>query len=473
MNFTSPTFLFYFLPATILIYFLIPKLRNFILLVASGLFYFWGEGNYLFSIYLWILANFITSKAIYYFRVKYRLKKKVAIFFLAISIIVNLTLLTYFKYFSFILANLSIIGINIHPFDVFLPLAVSFLTFHAISYNFDIYRGSIKPESNIFRLILYFTFFPHLIAGPIIRYHQIYRQFRKRITSSKEIAQGVYRFALGLFKKVVIANTLAVAADDIFAIEPSHLSADQAWLGAILFMLQIYYDFSGYTDMAIGLGMIFGFKFPENFNFPYIALSITEFWRRWHMTLSNWIKDYIYIPMGGSRKGNLRTYFNIFVAFSLTGLWHGANWTFLVWGIFHAFLLIIERLGGGILINWMPRILRHIYVIVALLISWILFRNTDLGQAFEFIKLFFNLYSPDKLVYFGTNHFLDIDLLIVLVVGIVFATPIPVRSIAYLKKHASLITIQLIDSIAFIFLWVLTLIYVAGPTFQSFIYFRF
>lgn len=483
MNFTTPTFLFYFLPATIFIYFLLPKWKNFILLAVSGLFYFWGEGQYLFSIYLWILANFITSKAIYSSSVKYQFKTRLPTFYLILSIIVNLTILIYFKYFSFISANLNIIGLNIKHIDVYLPLAVSFFTFHAISYNIDTFRGIIKPESSFFRLTLYFTFFPHLIAGPIIRYHQIYEQLYKRVFTSSNVANGIYRFTIGLFKKVVIANTLATIVNHIFDIGPSHLSIYQAWLGAICFMLQIFYDFSGYTDMAIGLGAIFGFKFPENFNFPYISLNITEFWRRWHMTLSSWIRDYIYIPLGGNRKGTFRTYLNIFVAFSLTGIWHGANWTFLIWGIFHAFFLILERLRGGILMNWMPRILKHVYAIFILLISWVLFRSTDLNQAFEFIKAMFNISSPDKIIYFGINHFLETDLLIVLLIGIVFATPLPVKTIAYLKSliirksmnfhQTALITIQLIKLAAFIFLWTSVLIYATGPTFQSFIYFRF
>lgn len=483
MNFTTPAFLLYFLPLVTLVYFTVPRFRNFTLILASGLFYFWGEGKYLFSIYLWILANFITAKAIYTANLHYGLKKGLSIFYLVLSVAVNLGILAYFKYFTFIVSNLSILGIDIQLIDIYLPLAVSFFTFHAISYNVDVFRGVIKPESNILRLVLYFTLFPHLIAGPIIRYHQISQQLYKRVIDSDLIAGGIYRFIIGLLKKIIIANTLAGAVDEIFAVGPAHLSTTQAWLGAIGFALQIFYDFSAYTDMAIGLGMIFGFKFPENFNFPYRAFSITDFWHRWHMTLSNWIRDYVYIPLGGSRRGTLRTYSNIFITFSLVGLWHGANWTFFVWGAYHAFFLMLERIRGGILVNWMPIFLRHTYTIFALLISWVFFRSTDLIQALDFIKLMLTGQNSTHLVYFSTNYYFENDVILALLAGMIFATPLPIKTINGLKNFVLIRTVKfqrytltaahIINLVIFICLSILSLIYMTGPTFQSFIYFRF
>lgn len=477
MNFTSPAFLFYFLPFLLIIYLVSPeKIKNTILILASAIFYFWGEGNYLFYLYVWVVINYITSLLI-------DKSQKHSGFYLTLAIFINLGILLYFKYTNFLLSNLNYLGLeNLKELKIYLPLALSFFTFHAISYNIDTYRKVVKPESSLSRMILYFTFFPHLIAGPIIRYHQIKDALFKRDIKSWMISQGILRFVVGLAKKVIIADTLASIVDEIFGIGPMHISLYQAWLGVICFGLQIYYDFSAYTDMAIGLGLIFGFKFPENFNYPYISTSITDFWRRWHMTLSSWVRDYIYIPLGGNRKGVLRTYLNLIIAFSLVGLWHGANWTFLAWGFFHALLMVLERVKEGILINWMPNILKHTYTILSLLVSWVFFRSTNLPEAFEYIKLMFTG-SNNNFIYHSNNFFLGKEALIAIFLGVIFATPLPKRIINYFEnlitkrliksKTGSLIILNFIKLIVFISLFTLSLVYVAGPTYKSFIYFRF
>lgn len=455
MNFTTPVFLIYFFPVVLILYLLLPvKFRNLLLILASCLFYFWGEGNYLFLLYIWIGFNFVISRLIS----KY---KKNSAFFLILAVVGNLGVLVYFKYTGFILESINLKN----DLNIYLPLAISFLTFHAISYNIDIFKKISKPESNFFRLALYFTFFPHLIAGPIIRYHEVSKQLANRIFNWREASEGIYRFVIGLSKKILIANTLAPIADEIFAIGPSHLSLEQAWFGVFCFALQIYYDFSGYTDMAIGLGLVFGFKFPENFNHPYAAKSITEFWRRWHMTLARWFRDYVYIPLGGNRKGQFITYINLTIVFILLGLWHGAALTFAVWGLIQAFFLIVERFRGGLLLNILPRFLRHIYVILAILISWVFFRSDNISEALGFLKLMFSGQGESPLIYYSTNYFLRSDVLIAILFGVIFAMPV------FQKLKVPLFI--LFKPIVFLMLLFLSLVFIAGGSYQSFIYFRF
>lgn len=466
MNFTSPAFLLYFLPFLLIIYLAIPqKFKNVILIVASAVFYFWGEGNYLLYLYVWVVVNYLTSKIIYK-------SKKNSGSYLALAILINLGILLYFKYTNFIIVNLNYLGfINLKELKIHLPLALSFFAFHAISYNIDTYRKVVKPESSLARLTLYFTFFPHLIAGPIIRYHQIKAALLKRSFSSSMMAQGLSRFIIGLAKKVVIANTLAPIVDEIFGIGPGHVSLDQAWLGAVCFGLQIYYDFSGYTDMAIGLGLMFGFKFPENFNYPYISISITEFWKRWHMTLSAWLKDYLYYPLAlkWGRTSKVRLYFCLFITFVLIGLWHGANWTFVVFGAIQGIALIIESIRGGILIRWMPTVIRHGYFLLVMSVSWVFFRSSDLTEAFHFLKLMFKNNNPQD-IYYSTNYFLRSDIIIVIIIGIIFATPIPEKFFRLIRTQTIIKTVNLL---AFVGLFILCLIFIASETYQSFIYFRF
>lgn len=479
MNFTSPAFLFYFLPFLFITYLISPeKIRNIILILASAVFYFWGEGNYLFYLYVWVVINYITSKLIYK-------SQKHSGFYLISAIAINLGVLFYFKYTNFLLSNLNYLGfLNLKELKIYLPLAVSFFTFHALSYNIDTYRKIIIPESSLSRIILYFTLFPHLIAGPIIRYRQIRDQLVKRDFGSSMIAQGILRFIVGLAKKVIIANTLASVTDEIFGIGPQHISFEQAWLGVICFGLQIYYDFSGYTDMAIGLGQMFGFKFPENFNYPYISTSITEFWRRWHITLSSWLRDYLYYPLALRWAGasKIKLYISLFITFVLIGLWHGANWTFVVFGGIQGIALIIESIENGFFINWMPRVIRHVYFLLVIAISWVFFRSTNLSEAYEYIKLMITG-SNNYFIYHSSNYFLRKEVLIAIFLGVIFVTPLPKRVIYYFEdlftkrliksETSALIIFGFIKPIVYISLFILSLVYVAGPTFKSFIYFRF
>lgn len=479
MNFTTPAFLFYFLPFLLIVYLVVPKKnKNIILIFASAIFYFWGEANYLFYLLTWVGINYISSILIYK-------SQKHSGFYLTLAIFINLFILIYFKYTDFLLSNLNYLGfLNLKDLKIYLPLALSFFTFHAISYNIDTYRKIIKPEFSFSRIILYFTFFPHLIAGPIIRYHQIKDQLVERDLNSWMVSQGVLRFIIGLAKKVIIANTLAPVADEIFGIGPTHISFGQAWLGVICFGLQIYYDFSGYTDMAIGLGLMFGFKFPENFNYPYISTSITEFWRRWHITLSSWLKDYLYYPLAlkWARTSKIKLYFSLLITFILIGLWHGANWTFIIFGGIQGVMLIIESIKNGILVNWMPRVVKHSYFLLVIAMSWVFFRSTNLPEAFEYIKLMFTGYNS-HFIYHSSNLFLRKDVLMTIFLGVIFATPIPSILINYFYnliiqkkvkfKTSFLITFNFVKLIVFISLFVLSLIYIAGPTYKSFIYFRF
>ncbi len=470
MNFTSPTFLLYFLPFLLIIYLISPeRFKNIILILASALFYFWGEKQFLLYLYAWVVINYITSFLIYK-------SKKHPGFYLTAAIFINLSILFYFKYTNFLILNLNYLGFTTEQLKIHLPLALSFFTFHAISYNIDTYRKLVKPESSLSRIILYFTFFPHLIAGPIIRYHQIEDQLVKRDVRSWMISQGLFRFFVGLAKKVIIANTLAPIADEIFGIGPMHVSFDQAWLGVLCFGLQIYYDFSGYTDMAIGLGLIFGFKFPENFNYPYISTSITDFWRRWHITLSSWIRDYLFYPLA-LRSGISKTklYISMLATFMLVGLWHGANWTFVAFGAIQGILLILERIRNGVLFKWMPQGVKHAYFLLAISISWVFFRSADLLEGFKFSVLILTNHLTQGAIYYSTNYFLRIDIFIVIIAGIFFATPTPKLIFNSLLKVSlfKFVNIKFLNAVVLTVLFLTCLVFISGESYKSFVYFRF
>ena len=335
MLFSSMTFVFMFLPVVCALYLLCKKeLHNPILLMASILFYAWGEPKFLAIMLLTILLNYLG--AIY---VEKSVNKKLP---LIITIIANLGFLVYFKYFNFILDNINALcHSNIEPLNIIMPIGISFYTFQAVSYVIDVYRGECKAQKDIYKLALYICLFPQLIAGPIVKYHDIENQIDDREVNFDKVTLGVKRFIIGLAKKMLIANTMGAVADKIFMQPADTFSPLTAWVGALSYTMQLYYDFSGYSDMAIGLGLIFGFTFMENFNYPYISKSITEFWRRWHISLSTWFKQYLYIPLGGNRKGKNRTYLNLFIVFLLTGIWHGASWNFVIWGVWNGVFIIL------------------------------------------------------------------------------------------------------------------------------------
>ena len=379
MVFSSTIFLFAFLPCVWLINRYLPRtVSNVFLCVTSLIFYAWGEPVYVILLILLVLMNYLSAK-----NLNQSKRKKTR---LVIGVIVNLSVLFVFKYADFTVGTINLLpGVNIPLPGILLPIGVSFFIFQAMSYLIDVYRGMCAPQRSFFKLLLYVSFFPQLIAGPIIYYHDIERQIEDRHIVSTETAQGIRRFIVGLSKKVLIANTLAMAVDAIYSLELDSLSLPVCWIAAIAYILQLYYDFSGYSDMALGLGSMFGFTFKENFNYPYIASSVQEFWRRWHISLSGWFKEYVYIPLGGNRKGGLRTALNKITVFFLTGLWHGAQWTFVVWGLIHgAFLLLeqyfkpIRRLGKRT--KWIG----NIYTLLVVIFAFVLFRSESFTQAAAF-----------------------------------------------------------------------------------------
>ena len=421
MLFSSLTFLFVFLPVTLLLYYLSPKnWKNSVLLLISILFFAWGGVSYTLLFIGSIFLNFFFAKQIN--RTKKSRRK-----WLTAGIVSNVTLLVVFKYLSFFIGNLNLLFIqfggtdNILPeLKIILPLGISFYTFHQMSMLWDIYRREDKIELKLSECALYVAFFPQLIAGPIVRYKDIINQIQNRTESWSLFTQGAERFILGLAKKVIIANTMASLADEIFSFNPEEVSASVVWIGTIAYTLQIYFDFSGYSDMAIGLAKMFGFHLLENFNLPYTARSIQDFWRRWHISLSTWFRDYVYIPIGGNRLGIRRTYINLCLVFILTGFWHGATWSFVFWGIFHGFFLIIERIGlSKILVKF--SLVGWIYTLLVVMIGWIFFRIENFSTAVDFIQQLFASSQNEQL---SLNYFLNKENLLILTIAFVAATPI-------------------------------------------------
>ena len=382
MVFSSITFLFFFLPTVLLLYRLSGKrTRNSLLLAASLFFYSWGEGVYVLLMVTSITINYSGGLLIAGWRPDTGRR-----FFLILSVALNLLILGFFKYAHFITENLNLIlscwnlpAIELTP--IRLPIGISFFTFQALSYIIDVYRKKVLPQKNIINLALYISLFSQLIAGPIVRYNQIADEIKNRSATMNDLAEGIQRFLIGLSKKILLANPLAAIADKIFILPETELTTPLAWLGALSYTLQIYFDFSGYSDMAIGLGRMFGFHFPENFNYPYISKSIREFWQRWHISLSSWFKDYLYIPLGGSRNGPLRTYINLIIVFLLCGVWHGASWTFVIWGLYHGFFLILERTPLGSITGRMWSPLRILLTFLLVMLGWVIFRSNSLPQA--------------------------------------------------------------------------------------------
>ena len=380
MVFSSMIFLWVFLPVVFLLTRILPrKTHNILLLIASLLFYAWGEPVYILLMLCSILMNWLFGLWI---------EKKRHPLPLALDVICNLALLFYFKYFSFFTDICNAIAKKevIAPRDIALPIGISFFTFQAMSYVIDLYRGKYHAERNVLHVALYISFFPQLIAGPIVRYVDVHEQITQRTITPEKTAEGIRRFLYGLAKKALIANILAESADAIYALPMEEMTGLLAWIGAVLYTFQIYYDFSGYSDMAIGLGKMFGFEFLENFNYPYLSVSAGEFWRRWHISLGAWFKEYLYIPLGGNRKGKARTYGNLLIVFFVTGLWHGASWNFVLWGLYYGVLVVLERLFYG---KWMERhrVVGHIYMTVAFVFGWAIFRvDTGMADLAEVLK---------------------------------------------------------------------------------------
>ncbi|WP_243835245.1 MBOAT family O-acyltransferase [Maribacter spongiicola] len=445
--------------------------RNFFLLIASLGFYAWGEGILLLLMLFSIAINYISGLGINYFINKSILGSKV---FLGLAIAINLGLLLYYKYANFIVEILQDFGFYLeydHQ-NILLPIGISFFTFQGISYLVDVARQETSVQKNVFHLGLYISFFPQLIAGPIIRYHDVALEIKERTTNIDLFTSGVIRFIRGLAKKVIIANNAALIADQAFSIPMDSISQSSAWIGIICYSIQIYFDFSGYSDMAIGLGKMLGFNFKENFNYPYISKSIQDFWRRWHISLSTWFRDYLYIPLGGNRKSSWRTYFNLFLVFFVTGLWHGASWNFIFWGLFHGFFLILERSKILKTQNW-PIFLQHLYVILIVIIGWVFFRAETMLDGFSYLKTMLGVSNGDNSIIF-----LYINNYSVLIILLAFIFSTPIRRIfneKIMNTDYGLIKVFYLTGTKLFYLALLlfSIVELAQSGYNPFIYFRF
>lgn len=469
MYFSSLLFLFVFLPIVLAVYYIVPrKFRNAFLLLANLIFYGWGEPVFILIMIVSVVSNYIFGLLIEKYRDNQKRKKT----FLVLSLVISLGLLAVFKYTGFVTDILRAIP----PFSFMpkinlpLPIGISFYTFQTLSYTIDVYRGDTKAQKSLVSFGTYVSFFPQLIAGPIVRYETIEKELQERTHSFEKIAYGIKRFTIGLAKKTIIANQLGALCTVCNAADEKTVVL--YWISAISYMLQIYFDFSAYSDMAIGLGKIFGFSFLENFNYPYISKSITEFWRRWHISLGTWFKDYIYIPLGGSREGTKKLIRNILIVWTLTGIWHGANWNFIIWGLMFGIILIIEKLWSRKYLEKLPKIFRNIYVLFIVMISFIIFGADSLGQAFTNIQGLCGIHC-DGIINQYTIYYLK-SYLIILILAIIGATPLVTNIINKLKENAKINKIiNIIEPIFIIVLLLIVTAYLVDSSYNPFLYFRF
>lgn len=478
MVFSSEVFLFGFLPAVLALYFLAPGalLKNIVLVGASLVFYAWGEGRFVALVLGSALVNYGFGLALWRTPGDGTRARRLV---LAAALACDLGALAYFKYTGFLTDNLTFItggaiGRSVALSQVYLPLGISFYTFHAISYVVDVYRRTSPARKNPLEIVLYFAFFPQLIAGPIIRYKDIAAQLSRRAVSVEGFAYGVRRFVVGLGKKVLIANTLGLCVDRVFNTPASQVSTGLAWFALAAYTLQIYFDFSGYSDMAIGLARMFGFTFLENFNFPYIAGSITEFWRRWHISLSRWFRDYLYIPLGGNRVAPWRVYLNLLIVFFLCGLWHGAKWTFVVWGLIHGTFLVLERVGALRRITATP-ILRHVYALGVVMFGWVFFRSDSFAYALGFFHALVVPRAAPRLTFWAAA---DHETILVFALGCVLATPLIAQRVeAAIARAPSTWRGFALDAglvpAALASIFTASVVKLAVGTYNPFIYFRF
>ena len=465
MLFTSISFLYYFLPALIIIYFITPKkYKNIILLIASLLFYFYGEPKYVFLMIAEIIIAYIGAILID----KYKNQSKNI---LITTLFIHVFLLIIFKYTDFIIQTINdISNANIKLLNIALPIGISFYTFQIISYIIDVYNGKVKVQRNIIKLATYVSLFPQLVAGPIVRYQTVEKELDNRVHSFNNFAYGIRRFSVGLAKKVLIANALGELCSKASAI--SEETVVFFWIFGISYMLQLYFDFSAYSDMAIGLGRIFGFHFPENFNYPYISKSITEFWRRWHISLSTWFKDYVYIPLGGNRDGKYKQIRNILIVWLLTGIWHGANWTFLIWGLLFGIILIIEKIFLNKFMEKLPSFIRRIYVLFIVMILFIIFSSDNMSVALSNIKGLFGM-NGEAFINDYTLHYLK-SYLPVLIIALLGSTPFIKILIDKLRKNKYVNNIiNILEPILIVVILVVVTSYLIDNSYNPFLYFRF
>ena len=471
MLFSSNVFLYMFLPLCLGLYFLVPrKLKNFVLLVFSLVFYAWGEPKYVLIMLASITVAFITGLFADQKRYKTNGRRK-AMISMIIAIVWNLGFLFFFKYTNlFIKTANDIGGFGIKALEIALPIGISFYSFQTLSYVIDVYKGEVKPQRNILNLATYVALFPQLIAGPIVRYQTIEEQLTERHENFLLFSQGVKRFSYGLAKKVILANSAGALFEELSNMPSSELSVTAAWLGIIAYTFQIFFDFSGYSDMAIGLGKMFGFEFLENFEYPYISKSITEFWRRWHISLSTWFRDYVYIPLGGNRKGKGRQVLNIMIVWALTGFWHGASWNFMGWGVYFGILLLLEKFIWGKGLQKAPAVIQHIYAMFFVVIGWVLFAFDDTDKLINNLKNMFganglpiiNDMTVSKLIGFAVTF----------VILVIASTPLCKWAGAKIKGKSER-AYDVIEVISIPLLLILSAAYLVSSSYNPFLYFRF
>ena len=467
MVFSSIIFIFTFLPISLILYYITPRnMRNLILLLISLVFYAWGEPVYVLLMIFTTIFNFIMGKVIDDNKRNIRCKN-----ILIFTVLVNLFILGFFKYYGFLIENINMLfGLNIAYKQLPLPIGISFYTFQTLSYVVDVYLGKVKVQKNLISLGLYVTMFPQLVAGPIVRYQDIDKQLNYRDESIPKFSLGVDRFLRGLCKKVLLANNIGMVWTAIQSSNIDNISVLTSWIGIIAYTFQIYFDFSGYSDMAIGLGKMFGFDFIENFNYPYISTSVSEFWRRWHISLGSWFKEYIYIPLGGNRVSKLKSIRNIFVVWLLTGLWHGASWNFIVWGLYYGTILFIEKTILNKLLERLPKLLRHIYTIVLIMIGWVFFGSETLSYALDYISVMFGL-SGNSIVDSTGLYYLYTNLILFVVLSLC-STPIVSKIFKIVIKKGKIVGLSMAIFVN-ISVMILSISYLVNETYNPFLYFRF
>lgn len=462
MVFTSISFIYYFLPLLLICYFVVPKkFRNIILLMFSVLFYFYGEPKYILLMLIEVLISYVVGLLID----KYKSKN-----ILIIGIFIHVLLFGIFKYFNFVIINVNnLFNSNLNLLNVVLPIGISFYTFQIISYEIDVYNKKVNVQSNILKYFLYVFLFPQLIAGPIVRYQDVNKAIDNRNVTFEMFANGLRRFIIGLSKKVIIANNLGELCN--IYLNLGDKSVLFTWIFAISYMLQIYFDFSGYSDIAIGLGKMLGFNFPENFNYPYMAKSITDFWRRWHMTLSSWFRDYVYIPLGGNKKGVLKQIRNILIVWSLTGLWHGASWNFIVWGLYFGILLILEKFILKKYFSNVPKFIKCIYTLFLVMISFVIFQGDRLSSAFNIIKGLFGL-NGELFINNVTLYYLR-GYVLFIVLGVIGSTNYVKNLVIKISNGKGKKIINILEPIYLLILLIIVTMYLIDSSYNPFLYFRF
>ena len=470
MVFSSIPFIFFFLPVFLILYYLVPyKVKNILLLIFSLIFYAWGEPIYILLMIFSSVVDYTNGRMIEKYAQNNQKRKKL---FLIISIIVNLSLLGFFKYADFLIGSInSLLNINIPLLELGLPIGISFFTFQTMSYSIDVYRGDVKAEHNFLDFMTYVSMFPQLIAGPIVRYEEVSKELKNRSITPQGFADGMIRFLQGLFKKVLIANNIGYLFVIASSMPNNEMSVVMSWLGILAYTFQIYFDFSGYSDMAIGMGKMLGFTYPENFNHPYISKSITEFWRRWHISLSSFFKDYVYIPLGGSRVKKIINVRNILIVWMLTGLWHGASWNFVLWGLYYGVLLLLEKFVFNKILEKAPNWFKHFYTMFLVVVGWMIFAFDDMTILKEYASMMFGVGG----VSFINNHALYYlkNYLIMFILAIIFSMPVYKLAKEKLSKVKNTKSVFIASLIIYTVLFIVVASYLVNDTYNPFLYFRF